>query len=257
MIVFKAILSALSNIKITRILPIIGFVVLLLLFLRQCEQTRKAEWETTRISNNWKASQDTIRNYTDKNGNASAEIRALTLTLNEAKESLYFEKGKPPITVIKYETKIIERLVEIPVTSIDTIIGNFNAAAIIASEAAWGKSSRKVKTTVPYLFTDGKATFGDATIDIEQNIFLTASILRDKKTKEVFVNLLTDYPGTKFNSAQGIMIDQQSSGFRDLQMQNRKSLGLGLQLGIGVTGTGNIGPYVGVGLNYTPKFLQW
>jgi outer membrane protein W len=53
------------------------------------------------------------------------------------------------------------------------------------------------------------------------------------------------------------MIDQQSSGFKELQMQNRKSLGLGLQLGIGVTGTGNIGPYVGVGLNYTPKFLQW
>jgi hypothetical protein len=257
MIVLKNILSAISNFKITRILPIIGFVVLLLLFLRQCEQTRKAEWETTRISNNWKASQDTIRNYVDKNGNASAEIRALTLTLDEAKETLDFEKGRPPVTVIKYETKIVERLVEIPVTSIDTVIGNFNSAAVIASEASWGKSSRKVKTTVPYSFSDGKATFGDATIDLEQNIFLTASILRDKKTKEVFVNLSTDYPGTKFNSAQGIMIDQQSSGFKDLQMQNRKSLGLGLQLGIGVTGTGNIGPYVGVGLNYTPKFLQW
>lgn len=242
--------------KLLRILPTVGLVVLVLLFLRQCEQTRKAEWEATRISNNWKASQDTIRNYKDKNGNSAAEIRALTLTLEEAKELVEFEKNRPPVTVIKYETQILEKIVEIPVASIDTTIGNFNSAAVIASEASWGKSSRKIKTTVPYSFTDGKALFGEATIDLEQNIFLTASISRDKKTKEVFVNLTTDYPNTRFNSAQGIMIDQSSSGFRDLQLQSRKSLGLGLQLGVGLTGSG-ISPYVGVGLNYTPKFLQW
>jgi len=254
--ILKNILSFLFNPKNGRLLTMIVLVVLALLLFRQCEQTRKAEWETTRISNNLKASQDTIRNYVDKNGNSAAEIRALTLTLDEAKEMVEFEKNRPPVTVIKYETKIVEKLVEIPVASIDTVIGNFNSAAVIASEASWGKSSRKIKTTVPYSFTDGKATFGDATIDLEQNIFLTASILRDKKTKEVFVNLSTDYPGTKFNSAQGIMIDQSSSGFRDLQRQSRKSLGLGLQLGMGFTGNG-ISPYVGIGLNYTPKFLQW
>ena len=254
--ILKNILSFLTSPKILRALPTVGLVILALLFLRQCEQTRKAEWETTRVSNNWKASQDTIRNYVDKNGNSAAEIRALTLTLDEAKKEIQFEKGRPPVTVIKYETQIIEKLVEIPVTSIDTTIGNFSSAAVIASEASWGKSSRKIKTTVPYSFTEGKATFGEATIDLEQNIFLTASILRDKKTKEVFVNLSTDYPNTRFNSAQGIMIDQTSSGFRDLQIQNRKSLGLGLQLGVGVTETG-IAPYVGIGLNYTPKFLQW
>lgn len=257
MIILKNKLPVLSNFKIKSILPSLGFVVLLLLFLRQCEHTKKAEWETTRISNNWKASQDTIRNYTNKNGDASAEIRALTLTLDEAKKTLDFEKSRPPVTVIKYEIKIVEKLVKIPVVSIDTVIGNFNSAAVITSKAAWGKSLRKVITTVPYSFTGGKATFGDATIDLEQNIFLTASILKDKKTKEVFVNLSTDYPGTRFNSAQGIIIDQQSSDYKDLQRQNKKSLGIGLQLGVGVTANGNIGPYIGVGLNYTPKFLQW
>lgn len=249
-------MSFLTSPKFSKILPTLGLIILALLFFRQCEQTRKAEWETTRVSNNWKASQDTIRNYMDKNGNSAAEIRALTLTLEEAKKELDFEKGKPPVTVIKYETQIVEKLVEVPVTSIDTIIGDFNSAAVIASEANWGKSSRKIKATVPYSFAEGKTIFGEATIDLEQNIFLTASMSRDKKTKEVFVNLSTDYPNTRFNSAQGIMIDQSSSGFRDLQLQNRKSLGIGLQLGVGVTGTG-IAPYVGVGLNYTPKFLQW
>lgn len=254
--ILKNVLSFLGNPKILKILPTVGVVVLVFLFLRQCEQTRKAEWEATRISNNWKASQDTIRNYKDKNGNSAAEIRALTLTLDEVKKELDFEKGKPPVTVIKYETQIVERIVHIPVTTVDTIIGNFSSAAIIESDSNWGKSSRKIKATVPYSFTDGNTVFGEATIDLEQNIFLTASILRDKKTKEVFVNLSTDYPNTRFNSAQGIMIDQSSSGFRDFQLQNRKSFGFGLQLGVGLTGVG-LTPYVGVGLNYTPKLLQW
>ncbi len=56
--------------------------------------------------------------------------------------------------------------------------------------------------------------------------------------------------------ARGILIDQNSKAFKDLQYQNRKTLGLGLQLGVGLSGNG-VTPYVGVGLNYTPKFLQW
>jgi hypothetical protein len=256
MIILKKVLSFITSPKNGRLITMIILVVLAILLFRQCEQTKKAEWETTRINNNWKVSQDTIRNYIDKNENSAAEIRALTLTLDEAKESLDFEKGRPPVTVIKYETQIVEKITDVKVASIDTIIGNYNSAAVIASEDSWGKSSRKIKGILPYSFADGKTTFGNATIDLEQNIFLNATILRDKKTKEVFVNLSTDYPGTKFNSAQGIMIDQSSEGFRDLKLQNRKLMGLGLHIGVGITGTG-IGPYVGVGLNYTPKLLQW
>lgn len=245
------------KLKQPKILLYVGVAALAILLFRQCEQTRKAESETIRINNNWKASQDTIRNYVDKNDNASAEIRALTLTLNEAKKAIDVEKNKPPVTVIKYETQIVEKLVEIPVITMDTTIGNFNSAAVIMSKDEWGKSLRKIKTTLPYSFADKTVTFGEATIDLEQNIFLTASILQDKKTKEVFVNLSTDYPGTKFNSAQGIMIDQSSSGFKSLQRQSRKSLGIGLQIGVGMVGGLGPAPYVGIGLNYTPKILQW
>lgn len=243
--------------KQSKLLLYVGVAVLAILLFRQCEQTRKAKSETVRINNNWKASQDTIRNYVNASGNSAAEIRALTLTLDEAKKSIEFEKSKPPITVVKYETQIVERLVEVPVTALDTAIGKFNSAAVIASAAEWGKSSRKIKTTLPYTFVDGVLEFGDAAIDLEQNIFLTASILQDSRTKEVFVNLSTDYPGTKFNSAQGIMIDQSSGGFKGIQRQSRKSLGIGLQIGVGLVGNLGPAPYVGIGLNYTPKILQW
>jgi hypothetical protein len=52
------------------------------------------------------------------------------------------------------------------------------------------------------------------------------------------------------------LIDQKGKAFKSLQYENRKTLGIGLQLGVGLSGNG-IGPYVGIGLNYTPKFLQW
>ena len=256
MIILKNIIEILTDPKNTRMFLLGGIVVLCILLFRQCEQTDIAKGEATKISNNWKASLDTIENYIDRNGNAAAEIRALNLTLEEISDELDFEKDKPPLTIIKTETVIKEVIVEIPVNVIDTILGNFNSALTVSDTAAWGKSFRDVGVFVPYEIDGASINFGNATIDLKQNIFLSASLTRDNKTKELFVNLLTDYPGTTFNSAEGILIDQRSRAFKRLQYENRKTLGLGLQLGVGFSGNG-VAPYVGIGLNYTPKFLQW
>tara|TARA_R110000822_G_scaffold78416_1_gene187845 strand:+ start:1060 stop:1830 length:771 start_codon:yes stop_codon:yes gene_type:complete len=256
MIILKNIIGILTDPKNTRMFLLGGIVVLCMLLLRQCQATDEAKGEANKISNNWKASLDTIDNYIDKNGNAVAEIRALNLSLEEIVDELEFEKGKPPVTIIKTETVIQEVIVEVPVTVIDTVVGNFNSALSLSDTATWGKSFRDVSVFVPYELNDLNVNFGNATIELNQNIFLTASLIRDTKTKELFVNLLTDYPGTTFNSAQGILIDQQGKAFKSLQYENRKTLGIGLQLGVGLSGNG-IGPYVGIGLNYTPKFLQW
>ena len=256
MIILKNILGIITDPKNTRMFLLGGIVVLCILLLRQCQATDEAKGEASRIENNWKASLDTIQNYIDANGNAAAEIRALNLTLEEVEDELDFEKGKPPLTVIKTETVIKEVIVEVPVTVVDTIVGNFNSALTFSDTATWGKSFRDVGVFVPYEVDGTVVDFGNATIDLKQNIFLSASLTRDNKTKELFVNLSTDYPGTTFNSAEGILIDQRSKAFKDLQFKNRKTLGLGLQLGVGLSGNG-VTPYVGVGLNYTPKFLQW
>ena len=256
MIILKNIIGMLTDPKNTRMFLLGGIVVLCILLFRQCQATGEAKGEANRIDNNWKASLDTIENYIDKNGNAAAEIRALNLSLEEIEDQLEFEKGKPPLTVIKTETVIKEVIVEIPVTVVDTVIGNFNSALTFSDTATWGKSFRKVGVFVPYELDGTYIDFGSATIDLNQNIFLSAALTRDSKTKELFVNLSTDYPGTTFNSAEGILIDQRSKAFKDLQYQNRKTLGLGLQLGVGLSNNG-VSPYIGIGLNYTPKFLQW
>lgn len=256
MIILKNIIGILTDPKNTRMFLLGGIVVLCILLLRQCEETDKAKGEAIKISNNWKASLDTIENYIDKNGNAVAEIRALNLSLSEIESELEYEKNKPPLTVIKTETVIKEVIVEVPVIQVDTVIGDFNSALEFSDQKSWNKSSRDIDVFVPYQTLDSTLNFGNAIISLNQNIFLTASLTRDNKTKELFVNLLTDYPGTTFNSAEGILIDQKDKAFKSLQYENRKTLGLGLQLGVGFSGDG-FTPYVGLGLNYTPKFLQW
>ena len=260
MIILKNIIGILTDPKNTRMFLLGGIVVLCILLFRQCEQTTLAKGEASRITNNWKASLDTIQNYVDKDGNSIAQIRALNLSLDEIKGELKFEKNKPPLTIIKTETVIKEVIVEVPViildTVVNTVIGDFSSALTFSDKKEWGKSFRAIDGLIPYETTDSLITFGNANIELQQNIFLTASLIRDNKTKELFVNLLTDYPGTTFNSAEGILIDQKSKAFKGLQYENRKTLGLGLQLGVGFSGSG-VAPYVGIGLNYTPKFLQW
>ena len=260
MIILKNILGILTDPKNTRMFLLGGIVVLSILLFRQCEQTNLAKNEVTRISNNWKASLDTIQNYVDENGNAVAQIRALNTSLQEVKGELKFEKGKPPVTVIKTETEIKEVIVEVPVIILDTVfhtvIGDFNSALSFSDKKEWGRSSRTIDAIVPYKTTGNNITFGNANVGLQQNIFLTASLTRDNETKELFVNLLTDYPGTTFNNAEGILINKKSSEFKGLQYENRKTIGLGLQLGVGLSGT-QLSSYVGIGLSYTPKFLQW
>lgn len=260
MIILRNILATITDPKNTRMFLLGGIIVLCILLLRQCQATGDAKNEVYRVENNWKASLDTIENYIDANGNAVAEIMALNLSLEEIENELEFEKGKPPITIIKTETVIKEVIVEVPVfildTVINTVIGDFNSALTFSDKKEWGKSSRTIDAIIPYETSDSLISFGNASIGLEQNIFLTASLIKDTKSKELFVNLLTDYPGTTFNSAEGILIDQKSKAFKSLQYENRKTLGLGLQLGVGLSGE-QISPYVGIGLNYTPKFLQW
>ena len=259
-LIIKNILGILTDPKNTRMFLLGGIGVLLFLLLRQCNQTEIAKGEITRFQNNLVAANDTILNYVNEKGESVGEIKGLSLSLEELRDSLEYEKGRPPITIVKYKTIIKEKIVEVPVITKDTIIkqgsNSFNSILSFNSDSNWTKSSRSINVDLPYSLTDS-LTFGSATIGLTQNIWLDATLSQDMKTKEIFIKLTSDYPGTIFNNTEGIMIDRKSKAFKSLQMQNRKPFGFGLNFGMGITSTGNLTPYLGIGISWNPKLLQW
>ena len=259
-LIIKNILGILTDPKNTRMFLLGGIVVLLFLLVRQCNETEHAKGEVTRFQNNLEAANDTILNYVNENGESVGEIRGLNLSLEELRDSLKYEKSRPPITIVKYKTIVEERIVEVPVKIKDTVIKqngvDFKSVLSFNSKSDWEKSSRLIDVSLPYTFTDS-LMFGSATIGLKQNIWLDATLSQDLNTKEVFIKLTSDYPGTTFNNTQGIMIDQNSPEFKSIQMKNRKPFGLGVNMGMGITGDGNFGPYIGIGISWNPKLLQW
>jgi hypothetical protein len=237
-----------KNPKNTRLIMGIGLVILFILLMRQCDSAKRAQNETVRIKNNQIALNDTIRNYKDKYGNSVGEIRGLTLTLDEVRDSLEYEKGRPPVTVIKWKTIIVDREVDVPVVLTDSTMQ-------VKSEKTWGKSSRSLFVEVPYKVDGTKLKTGNATFELNQDIWLEAKLSKDDKTKEVFVQLKTDYPNVTFNNARGILIENPNI-LNSTNGSGKKTLGIGLQIGVGI-GNAGVAPFVGVGLNYTPKFLQF
>jgi hypothetical protein len=262
-LIIKNIIGIITDPKNMRMFLLGGIGLLLFLLIRQCGETENAKSEVTRYKNNVIATNDTIRNYVNKKGEAVGEIKGLVLTLAELKDSLEYEKNRPPITIIKYKTIITEKIVNVQVVTTDTIIvqgvDSFNSMLSINADSVWGKSSRSIDVKLPYSFTDS-LTLGSATIDLNQNIWLDATLAQNVKTKEIFIKLTSDYPGTTFNNAEGIMIDRNSRAFKKLQMKNRKQFGLGINLGFGASADAQgfkAVPYLGIGISWNPKFLQW
>ena len=235
---------------------IVIVVALTMLLLRQCESTSKAKGEVTRLQNNQRALEDTLSHFIDENGELTATMRGLVYTIDELEESLDYEKSKPPVTIIEYVTEVKE--VIIPETIIDTIgqrpDGTFIHLLQMIDSARFDKSFRNIEVNVP-VWIDTTINAGKAEIKISQGIWLNANLYQDTKTKEVFIELKTDYPGITFNNAQGVLV-QKDEGFKGFSFSRRKQFGLGVHLGLGFTGQ-NISPYVGVGVHYSPKLLQW
>lgn len=231
-------------------------VALTMLLLRQCESTAKAKGEVTRLQNNQRALEDTLSHFIDKNGRLTATMRGLVYTMDELQDSLEYEKNKPPVTLIEYVTEVKEVIVT--ETTIDTIGERPDGTLIhllqMTDSVKFEKSFRVVDVDVP-VWIDTTINAGKATIELQQGIWLNANLYQDIKTKEVFVELKTDYPGITFNNAQGVLV-QRDDAFKGFSFSQRKQFGLGIHLGVGLTGN-NISPYVGVGVHYTPKFLQW
>jgi hypothetical protein len=248
------------------------------------QQIEEAKAEAQRASNNAEALADTLRQRKINDTTLLAEKLALKLTLKELKQGYsdmligfeQFKKQNPKviekITVNNYET-----IREVPVYAKMDSLGNGTMSFSDTAKFADG-NYRNLKGVISYsskLFNKkdsvemsfgklgvyNKVTSGLGNFVLDQGIKLKVGLFEDPKTHKVSIAATTSYPGIKFTQLEGanIMDDKDS---KKATRQFRKTWGVGFSIGYGGTvdlKTSKVafGPQVGVGLHYTPKWLQW
>jgi len=272
MLIIKNIISWILDPKNRSLLIGAIFVGLLLFLLSTCNQARSLQLqiennkeEVERIFNNHEASQDTIKMYQKKNGDLVGEIQGYELTVDELKGTYknllgdYTElKNKPPITITKVVTIIKDSIRDVNVSVTGDSTGGeltFKDSTFF-SEGNW----RNLSGTIPYLLegdSSNPVVPGKGSFELGQSISLSTFLTKDKETGKIMINVETPYPGVTFSNIQGASILDDDKN-KKMWKQARKTWGVGVSVGYGFSlAATKPSPYFGVGLNYSPKWLQW
>ena len=222
--------------------------------------------EIDRQENNRKALTEQLVNYEDELGRANAEKHAYQLTQQELRDSigLLKKKNREYISYINTHMNVKDTVtVETVIIKEVEVNTNVEAGSINFEKSdVFGKSSRSFSVNIPYSVNESILSTGNATFALNQDIFVEGWLERDKKTKETYIHLRTDYPGVNFNSGMGIV----AMGDKAYERSMRKSCGIGLAVGpnfsfsydfINHRFVPTVGFGVTIGFTYTPKLLQW
>lgn len=259
----------------SRIFLLVCIVVLVMLFLKQCNSTKYAESEAKREHNNYLSSQDSVRLVKKDLDRAIYEKSAYELKIKELSDEqkkLIIELGLKPKTQIK---TVIQYVIKYQDTgSVKTSVikekdgsesFNFNYAPVLP-----GKNKFTINGKTPYrinLDRDNLDTSkylasiipGETNLIIAQNIDIVTGIYRDPKTKRLMTRISTSFPNLSFSEINSFDVTDDVDA-RKIMKNARKSFGVGLMLGYGISGTPSgikPGIIIGFGFTCTPKFLQF
>ncbi len=267
------IISKATKILNLRNASLIAIVILAMLLLRQCGIANDAKKEAERSLHNLLAEQDSVRTIKSKLGNVLVEKSAFQLKYSELNDEqkeliaqLELEKSKRPGVII--ETQVVYKDTSILVPVERKIQDGVNYLMFAYNPTLPGSNKLVIGGKLPYTIKtdtlpDGSflpdVIPGNVQMSIEQRIDLVTGLYRDPKTNRLYVRASTSFPGITFNDITALdMVDD--AGTRKALKGSRKTWGVGFNVGYGMVITPNgytTGPLVGVGLNFTPKFLQF
>lgn len=273
------ILDSIYKIVSNRLVLIGAIVLLIFLSIRQCERANGAEADSKRQHNNYLAMQDSVRIIKKEKDHLIVEKSAMEVKVSELSEEqkrlitkLGLKdngKGTTPSVVTEIQIVYVDRFINIP-TKVEKDKDGKESITFTHSPKMKGNNSLTISGKIPYtlditkspdkedlVFT--KLNTGTAELDIKQNIEITTGIYRDPVTKRLMTRVATEYPGIEFKDVNSFSILDTKEN-RDALKSARKPYGIGINLGMGlVANQKGIGPgiYLGIGLNYSPKFLQF
>lgn len=105
---------------------------------------------------------------------------------------------------------------------------------------------------------------GLSNINLNIGMKLGSSLLIDSKTGEIIIRVSTKYPGITFEDIRGAEIMSSIKSNNKVSRSFRKEWGIGFNLGLGMMPVAanntfqlRFGPVMSVGINYTPRWLQF
>lgn len=272
-------IKQITNLLNNRVVYLLGLGILVMLLLRQCNATQDAKAEAERNYNNLLAERDTVRILQSKNGNMLAEKAAFKLKYDELsheqkqliKRLELSGKRKPGVVI---QTDIVYRDTSILVPVLASFKDGEPVLNFKHNPTLPGKNKLLIEGSLPYSLTTDtiqdnttpngirlstRVEPGMAKLSMEQKIDLVTGLYTDPKTGRIFVRASTTFPGITFTDMQALdMVDDPAT--KKAMRQARKPFGLGVSLGWGVTvgkSGYTTGPNVGLGLTYTPTWLQF
>jgi hypothetical protein len=261
-------------------LVLIGIIILLIfLSIRQCERANSAEGDSKRQQNNYLAMGDSVRLIKKEKDLLIVEKSAMekkVSELTEGQKELIRKlglndkgKGSSPSVITEIEIVYVDRFINVP-TKVEKDKDGKEFISFTHSPSMKGNNSLTLSGKIPYSLEviksseNGDLAFvklntSPAELDIKQNIEIVTGIYRDPKTKRLMTRVSTEYPNINFSDVNSFtVIDNKET--RDALKSARKPYGIGVNFGLGLAANQKgIGPgiYLGIGLQYSPKFLQF
>jgi hypothetical protein len=262
----------------SRIIMIAVIAILIMLLFKQCNETNSAKEEAKREHNNYLASQDSVRKIKTDLDKSIYEKSSYVLKISELSEAqkdlidqLELSKNgrkTTPKTVIQYVTQYRDtgRVITSSVKGkegVDTL--TFKYQPVMA-----GKNKFVIDGKTPYSLSLVRDVLDTTKYNpsilsypteliVEQNIDIVTGIYRDPKSKRIMTRVSTEFPKLSFSEINSFDITDNPET-REVLKKARREFGFGLSVGYGIVQNPNgirTGIFVGVGLNYSPRWLQF
>jgi hypothetical protein len=252
----------------------IAGALFVMLFLRQCNQisnlkqdVKFAQDDAGRSLNNFKAAQDSVTILRNNNGDQLAEIRSYEFDLSKLQESQKdltkrYQKALSLNKDLNRVNSLISAELEIKdsldvTTTTETIDTTTTKITFNSSEDFGNGNSRLLSgfSTIRYEFEKFKVL--DTKFELTQTLSLMAAIEQGEDGADR-LKLSTQYPGLVIKDIENINLVNTRLN-RQVEKKSRWLIGFGVGYGINLNNDQVIstGPSIGVGLYFSPKFLQF
>jgi len=254
-------------------------ILLFFLFMRQCNETAHLEAEVRREHNNYLAQLDSVRTIKSENGHLIQEKSTFQLKISELSseqkdlikrlELKSNGRGTTPKSVIQTVGNIKDDKIFVK-SSVSKDTSGLETINFVYEPTLPGKNRLKITGKTPYEINlkrnpNDSLNYitsiipGTTNLSLEQSIDIVTAIYQDPKTKRLMTRVTTDYPNLTFSDINSFEVTDNPETRKALKSA-RKEFGLGIHLGYGISGSStgmNPGIYLGFGLHYSPKFLQF